>query len=168
MTTMKTEDSLQDQIQRLADGDLAFAQRAALLRSIDGEHPENWRNVALALVERDILSEATTAKPQTRAIATLGGWLAAACVALGCFLLGWLARPQGTGNAPIATSAPPAVTAPALDYPVPSSSLVREANAQLAPTGYEASLLTRYVKTHLDGREIVIPVSQVRLHYRGL
>ena len=169
MTTMNPNDySLQEQIQRLADGSLAFEERARLLRKIEGEHPENWRDVALLLVERDVLSEATRANASAKhPAASPGSWLAAACVALGCFLLGWTVRPGGAPEA--VASGNPTLSVPSEPaYPVPSPSLVRAANAQLAPTGYEASLLTRYVRTNLDGREVVIPVSQVRLDYRGL
>lgn len=167
MTTMKTDTSLPEQIQRLADGDLDFAGRALLLRAIDADHPHYWRDVALALVERDILAEAATAKSQSRPAVAAVSWLAAACVALGCFLIGWVARPQTAMETVVAPPGPAALGNP-LTYPVPSASLVREANAKLAPTGYEASLLTRYVRTNRDGREVVIPVSQVRLDYRGL
>jgi len=170
MTAMETDASLQEQIQRLADGGLDFEGRTTLLRDIDADHPLHWRDVALALVERDLLAEAATAKPQARPAAATGPWLAAAGVALGCFLLGWVAHPHDAveSAATTAVAVPPAPVEAALEYPVPSASLVREANARLAPTGYEASLLTRYVRTHVDGREVVIPVSQVRLDYRGL
>ncbi len=164
---MIPEDSLQEQIQQLALGRLAFEERASLLRNIDGEHPENWRTLALALVERDILREATFEESHVRPFAAKGAWLAAACVALGCFLLGWLSRPQDSRDT-VAATAPATTVDSALEYPVPSATLVREANARLASTGYEASLLTRYVRTNLEGRVVVIPLSQLRLDYRGL
>lgn len=160
-----------EQIQRLADGQLGFEERARLLREIDRGHISKWREVALMLVERDILAEASVGSVSTRkAPATFARLAVAACLAIVCFALGRMMNAQPAGVQEVAQSVPaslPPLKSEAA-YPVPSPALLLSTNEQLASSGYEASMLTRYVRANLDdGRQVVIPVSQVLLGYRG-
>ena len=45
-------------IRLLADGELSAKERSELLNNIDNDHPEAWRDLSLAMVERQILIDA--------------------------------------------------------------------------------------------------------------
>jgi len=117
---MKPEDSFpnppsQDlaiQIQRLADDALDDASRTRLLRELDLEEPERWRDLALALLEARLLTGAL--QRNAIAVPALVSWprralALAAAVALGAFL-GFAAFPRSTKDT-VAVNSPP-VSAP--------------------------------------------------------
>ena len=164
----ETENTITPQIQPLVDGELTFDARAKLLRIIDTEQPSAWRDVALAFVEREILAEAVKLKMRSSRPVTAFWVAAAACLALGCFALGRGMRSDADSPPRIAQPASAIAAAEPEYYPKPSPALLRSTNERLASTGYEASMLTRYVRADLeDGNQIVIPVSQLLLGYRG-
>jgi len=164
----ETDNTITTQIQSLVDGGLNFDERSQLLREIDIERPNGWRDVALAFVEREILAEATQVEaPSGKPVVAF--WVAAAaCLTLAGFALGWVLHPEAVTSPGIAQNAPAAVASKETNLPLPSPDILRSANEKLAPTGYGASMVTRYVRAELaDGKQLVIPVSQVMLGYRG-
>lgn len=168
---------LSSEIQAFVDGELDHAAGTNLLRELDNATPSNcrWRELSLALVERDLLrsafaaaGERETVVPSRRSLWASWATFAAACLALGCFALGWQLKPAPPMVADSSPASERAGADPA-SPPVSPTSIVERANAELSDTGYEASLVTRFVRTSLkDGGEAVIPISQVMLDYRGL
>jgi len=176
--TLRLACPVAEEIQLLADGRLDHESRTRLLRRIDASEEPHWRELALALVERDVVRDALQLEqPVAVAPAARGRrspllLAVAACVALGCFFLGWQMKPaaESSADAVVTVDSPkPLVLDEEEPEPQTIASIVAQANRQLAPTGYQASLFTRLVKTSLeDGREVMIPVSQVVLDHRGL
>ena len=170
-------DPLADEIQALADGRIEGGSRSHVLRKIDAcDRPSRWRDLALAMVERDLIGEALSIGNQPVTIAPVRRkrvWpaLAACLVMAACFCLGRISDRGATDSGQLVQDGPAerAGQRPDQKLSMAPSAIVERANQQLAETGYEASLFTRFLRTNLeDGREVIIPISRVMLGHRGL
>ena len=192
------EETLSLNIQRLADGSLDENDRRDTLNWIEQSAPCYWRDLALAFVEGQVLREASSSEAELTALPPLRHntetalrwkkWATAgiaAILAIGMFVAGFSAnslnsvagstqqkRPFETSSARVATPPPtPSSTVPAAYSTTGvarSAAAVRKLNAAIAQSGYEASLITRYVSQKLDdGGRMVIPVNKVIVRQRA-
>jgi hypothetical protein len=184
-------------IDRLVDGELADADRRALLLRLDTE-PDGWRRCALAFLEsqswRAALgrhgSESDTESPQpatrTAPAGKLDRWrrvawftvLAASIAA--AFVLGWSAH-----NTPVPheSHVPGAAEGPRVPATVPDEVAASQARPatpaeppdaleplvkRLEQRGYRTESQKRSVSVALkDGRKLDVPVHEVRVQYVG-
>ena len=56
---------LQEELQSLIDGQLDCSERVVLLQTLEQEHPEHWRSLALGFVEAQLLQQAFQDLPQS-------------------------------------------------------------------------------------------------------
>ena len=161
-------------IDRLVDGELDNASRAAILAKLDTD-PDGWKRCALAFLEaqawRGAISEhaAPVAKVFVEPKRSRFAWvrpLAKAAAVLMAFSIGWAAKPvreipKPEVSAPIAESPPEPEPSPA----APSPSYVQ---GRLEREGYEVEQRQILVPGATeDGMPVVIPVEEVNVRFVG-
>lgn len=174
-------------LDRLVDGELRGAERAAVLALLEGS-PDGWRRCALAFLEAQCLSEVlgdlarrpesapVVMKPNRRRPVRVLAWAAVALVAFG---VGWMApRPGGVAEAPrMAAVAPrPRPEAPRPPKPVPTTARADPPRAtppdyvrgRLEREGYRVEPRIYLVPASTrDGRRVAVPVGGVKVRYVG-
>ncbi|MEZ5329420.1 MAG: hypothetical protein R3F19_30605 [Verrucomicrobiales bacterium] len=193
-----TEHTLSDNIQKLADGTLTESERRETLLWIEQSAPCYWRDLALAFAEAQIVREAALAGLSEHEFASLpplkkrtraAGWKwgAAACACAGMFVAGSIVNSDRDSPPRVVSAAQDKVPGPSdasatvedrqqpfasKIHPSPdlarSAAAVRKLNAAIADSGYEASLITRFVSRKTDdGGRIVIPVNKMIVRQRA-
>ena len=176
-------------IDRLVDGELGEAARAALLRDLDRD-PAGWKRCALAFLEAQAWREACAGDAVVAASQPSGTpgrrrpgphKLAAAAAVLIAFFTGFATRGTGTGaqstpgggqmlvhRPPLPPAAHPNV-APAPPSAAPTPSAVPEyVRRQMERQGYQVGGNVKMVPVALDdGRKLSLPVETVSLRYVG-
>lgn len=167
-------------LDRLVDGELDEAARAALLRSLDRE-PDGWKRCALAFLEAQAWRESMQSLPasthQTAAHrpapwAALRQAVSIAAVVAVAFCLGFISR--GTNarqdTAAVAQTRPdtarvPPRLPPAAQAPSPVPEYVRR---RMEREGYRVEGGRKVIEVALDdGRRVAVPVDSVSYRYVG-
>ena len=179
-------------IDRLVDGELDEAARAALLRDLDRE-PDGWKRCAIAFLEAQAWRAAVTADgaagPPTSYLRMCGmsrgqapgrlfGLAAAVAVA---FSIGFIARGPGTDGGHRSDTWRTVAHAPSNDTPSPVRAIAATAHSgqdspavpdslrlRMERQGYRIEGDRKIVPVALqDGRQLAVPVDTVSLKYVG-
>lgn len=185
---MKTmdEQEVERGLQRLADGELTAAERGELLWNLDSLYPARWRDLGLAMVERQVLAEGFAAAPEGDVQGRIieadfapaerrggGRWLAAAALFALAGLIAWQLRsgpadPAGGVGGSVAASSEGAEgmvldeqargeLLAQLEAGIPDVAPVAEA---LRPFGMTTEAETGFYTAELEGgRRLVVPIT---------
>ncbi len=181
--------SFESVLHRLADGEMSASERSAFLQECEIK-PHQWREVALAFVEAQIIRQELTVfeedekpatpppKPMPKPGPRLLPWLLAACLMVA---LVWQNGTPQSLTSPITSSpreeqaaSPYRLRVADGDLPIYEASQFPEVwqakvNQLLRDRGYEIDWKTRYITGRLpDGRRLLLPVADPSVHYNGL
>jgi len=173
-----------DHIQRIVDNEAATDERQTFFEYAE-EAPEYWKELALAFVESQLISnalcrgKAAASGASPAGLLRVLGWAAILMLGLGLGAGGmWLRFAPGTEPPLTDVESPaPAVTE---EFPVirtleamrqagqwvghPDHPL-QQASRFVEEQGYESSLQTAYLlTTREDGRKVILPVNQLSCH----
>lgn len=169
---------LDDELQRLIDGDLGDEAQWELLNRIETELPARWRSVALGFVEAQALrtalreAESAEASPQkivqfqaaSTAFLSSRTMIAASIALLMGVLLGTLFRPTGASPEPV--DALIAQSSPAAAASAPSSfQAMKSIELALRDHGLQPVMTKAVFQADLpDGRRLLLPIQQLSLN----
>ena len=171
-------------LDRLVDGELEDAERAALLSQLDRE-PDGWKRCALAFLESQAWRQALAAdslasgepKLQTHATRRTPSrrWMGLAASVLIAFSVGFAARRPGTsdgasvpGGRIVAQRAETVPAAAPRRAAATVSAVPEHLRLQMERQGYQVDGERKLVPVALDdGRKVAVPIDTVSMRYVG-
>ncbi len=152
-------------ITRLIDGELSDLERSHFLTSLDEEVSEDWRTLALGLLERQLITDALrkmkeqensalTIQSKTKA-SVFHNWVARAALVIFGLMLGFAGpRLIGEKSPQIVAEDPPASTP---NDQIPEPELVTLEEPESAP-----QIRGGYITANFrDGSQLIVPVSHI-------
>ncbi len=165
MNMNDSEFDVQRQIQRLADHELSEDEKDELFLELDMADNEDWRALALALIERDEIRDVLSSRTVAPKVVAMRSWVPRIAALVACLALGFLA------GASISDSVEePHVALQHLPEPLPSSATMDppEPVSTVAPlfvesSGYDITVRNRLIRAEGHDRVVYVPVREIEL-----